>query len=1101
MVEISPGSTVNLTKQQAQSLYVSTSGHALATGLGPITIKWRRNSGNTGPQDSINITANVVKPTELRTIVLQGAATSWQAPDDLYAVTEMYAIGPGGNGGNGVVNTSSGGSGGSGEFRGTTDFSTIQAEQVYEIATPLGGSQSPALFKDSEGVIILQANAGTNASGVTAGVGGNGGVGDIAFAGTNGSNGSSNPNVGGSGSPGAPGNNGLGKAGGTKTTGRAGAGGGGANGGLSTVGNNGLGYNNSGAPGGNNRQGSGSGAGGTSSTAAGIGSDGGGSGGAGPYPSNNGKGADAGFDPLWQLEDSSWYGPGGGAGGGGASGSDAFAGNGGNGKFGSGGAGGANSTTKFGQGGTGGDSFIIIKYLTGPLAELGPSENLYPSLLWDSTLNSGWIAGTEPQTTSRGEDNSQAPQPMVTCNFVDWLTYNNDMLLAINAEAVGGINRVEVELAGNKKTLYFKTLETIIGRNGVPRKSWAYHVRLDHAKAMAFGYDRGMAKLRITAYANNPAFDPRTLPPYTLYPRANEWDVVKTVAIDSGYSHPDYGIADYSGPNGLRDAVANAANYNDRLKVVCIQNGTYNWAPSNVSIDNPNYWITVTAADDVNVVLGDGSRPGGVTVGGTEKSQLKVDMLHIMGENIEFSVSGMANDGGSAITQRSGTLGRYWFDGCWLGWEVPYAGAFSSGIGAAALVNGKQPSPTWLYAGVQGGAEVNTFFTEVRVRSSGAAASGIGKYRLAWYCDIPYCSGTAYENPASNSSTYYCTAKNVGGYLPGLRVDNDMFSIKYTGAGANPTLRVLTAVGGGATNGTADQFILTAGGVSDTYTVSAQGHNPATFVAWANALGKGWVLTNPTTPCLLSLAFASREVLNPAQPWGTGLTNNELPITSSNQLVTAKMDIHANCLVTTPGNYNQLIFGFHGEPVGAAPWSVGTGTRRDFFMVNSSFIDKGHLFVNPVTGLAMPISPQSGYVKSGSADHHTGIWNISMPNTSWFYGTGGGDDPPYVDYGYNNVHSVVAKNIGYLAKDNTKHSWTDIVMLVETQAYVNSVADDPSVSKGYGTGVTNVSSVTLEAGFVDPESNLTPKADSWVKLSNGSYAGRYDADGNEQAIG
>lgn len=1034
-------------------------------------------------------------------MVIQGGVTSWVAPSDLYKVIGMYAIAPGGKGGDGVINTSSGASGGSGEFRATSNTADIEAGETYVVQVPLGSSQLPAFFKNASGTTILQANAGTNAVGVTPGVGGTGGIGEIAFPGVNGSAGPTGSGLGGSGGPGAPGPSGTGKAGGTKTTGRAGAGGGGANGGLSTAGNSNLGGHNTGGVGGLNRVGSGSGVGGTSSILPGVGIDGAGSGGAGPHSASNGKGANGGFEPVWKRTlDNVWFGPGGGPGGGCASATDLFAGDGGNGKFGSGGAGGANSPTKRGLGGAGGDSFIVVNYVTGPMPTLGDDENLYPSILWDSTVNTGWLAGEEPQTTSRGEGASQAPQPMVTCNFVDWLTYTDDMVLAINAEAVGGINRVEVELAGNKKILYFKTLETIIGRNGVPRKSWAYHVRLDHAKAMAFGYARGMVRLRITAYANNPAFDPRTLPPYTLYPRANEWDVIKKVSITPGYTHPTLGVSDYSGANGLRDAVANAINYADRLKVICIESGTYNWAPSNVSIDNPNYWITVTAPSDRNVVLGDGSRPGGVTVTTPEKSQLKVDMLHIMGENIEFSVSGMANDGGSAITQRSGTLGRYWFDGCWLGWEIPYAGAFSSGIGAEALVNGLQPSPTWLYAGVAGGSVCNIFFTETRVRNSGAAASGFGKYRLAWYCDLPYCSGTGYENPAENSSTYYCTAKKIGGYLPGFRVDNDMFSIRYTGAGANPTLRVLTAVGGGATNGTADQFVLTAGGVSDTYSVTTQGHNPATFVAWANALGKGWVLTNPTTPCRLSLAFASREVLDPAQPWGTGLVNNELPITSVAQKVTAKMDIHANCAVTTPGPANVYFFGFHGEPTGAAPWSVGTGTRRDFFMVNSSFIDKGHLFVNPVTGLAMPISPQSGYVKSGSADHHTGIWYVSMPNTSWFYGTGGGGDPPYVDYGYNSVYSVVAKRIGYLAKDSSKHSWTDIIMHVETQTFVNSVVEDSFNSKGYGTGVTNESMVTMATGFENPEVNVIPLTDGWVKLPNGKYAGRFKPNGSEQAI-
>lgn len=60
VVAINPGQTANITKAQAQTLRFITDDEPLGTDKGHAVVTWRRNSGNSGVVDTLDIKGNVV---------------------------------------------------------------------------------------------------------------------------------------------------------------------------------------------------------------------------------------------------------------------------------------------------------------------------------------------------------------------------------------------------------------------------------------------------------------------------------------------------------------------------------------------------------------------------------------------------------------------------------------------------------------------------------------------------------------------------------------------------------------------------------------------------------------------------------------------------------------------------------------------------------------------------------------------------------------------------------------------------------------------------------------------------------------------------------
>lgn len=283
------------------------------------------------------------------------AATTWLVPTDWNpANNKIECIGAGGNGAAGIT-TRPGGGGGGGAYAIKSNLNLTPGKTV-SIQIAAGGSGTDTFLKDSVNATVVDAGAGSNASGVTAGAGGSELQGDSGNSGGNGGSGSSGTRRPGGGGGGAGGPTGSGWSGGAgaASTIQNGGGGGGSNGGSGSNGQAG----GSGGNGGNGTGGTGSGAAGTSVAAGVNGTAGtGAGGGAGQSASALPAGGNGSIDQCFDAT----HGAGGGGGGGG--GTTTAAGKGGDGgTYGGGGAGGGGLGATGGAAGAGGQGIIFITY-------------------------------------------------------------------------------------------------------------------------------------------------------------------------------------------------------------------------------------------------------------------------------------------------------------------------------------------------------------------------------------------------------------------------------------------------------------------------------------------------------------------------------------------------------------------------------------------------------------------------------------------------------------------------------------------------------------------------------------------------------------------
>jgi len=322
--------------------------------IGSDSFTYEISDGN-GGTDTATVNVTVVEPPQM---IFLTAGSTWSVPSDWNSSNNsIECIGPGGSGSAGVSNATGAGGGG-GEYRKIINVSLTPSSSV-DVQIGTGGSGSPVWLENNASSIILQCNAGGNASGTTAGAGGTGGTGSSAnYDGGSGGSGASGDWGAGGGGGGSAGPSGLGKSGGAGgSADDSGGGGGGSNGGSSTSGS----ASASGGAGGAGTGGSGGGAAGATNTSGSAGSNGGGGGGSGNSTSHGviaggAGGMDSAFDGS--------HGGGGGGGGGGKASAVFRAGNGGNGGGygGGGGGGGASLGGTDGTGGAGAPGIIVITY-------------------------------------------------------------------------------------------------------------------------------------------------------------------------------------------------------------------------------------------------------------------------------------------------------------------------------------------------------------------------------------------------------------------------------------------------------------------------------------------------------------------------------------------------------------------------------------------------------------------------------------------------------------------------------------------------------------------------------------------------------------------
>ncbi len=360
-------------------------------------------------------------------------------------------IGAGGNGAAGTTTTSGGGGGGGGYAKATNQSYTPGSTVSFTLGT--GGSGTTTWWSASG---TLNAAAGGNASGVTAGSGGVGGgsIATTSYTGGNGGSGSSTAYTAGAGGGGAAGPNGNGGLGGNSsgnTTNNGGSGGGGNGGNTTTGGYAGAAATSAtGGNGGNdfnNDSGSG-GAGGNAANGSAGTTGGGGGGGGGINAIGTAYSGGAGSTGTEWSSAGAGTGGGGGGGGsnartgggtrtGGAGGSAAT-------NTGAGGGGGGSAGGSGGAAGNGANGFIVVSYI--------PHVLDHYSISVPSSQNAGTCStGTNTVTAEDG-----ANQPVLTDTSTIDMTDSGDSV-TFYTDSSCSTPTTQYTLSSGVTNIYYKT--------------------------------------------------------------------------------------------------------------------------------------------------------------------------------------------------------------------------------------------------------------------------------------------------------------------------------------------------------------------------------------------------------------------------------------------------------------------------------------------------------------------------------------------------------------------------------------------------------------------------------------------------------------------
>lgn len=770
-----------------------------------------------------------------------------------------------------------------------------------------------------------------------------------------------------------------------------------------------------------------------------------------------------------------------------------------------------------------------------------PSK-LSPAVTYNGTPGSGWPGGVgEPVVTVRGAK----PQPTVTPLFEDWKTIAGNTILAWNG---GGLSfaKFVIDWEGGVAEVTQRTVQTLYDANGNAFTSYAYHSPpLDHASAMALGGAKGRTRLYITAVpADTANFEPRTIM-MTIYPRASLWDVTKTI-------HATPGMGDYTSPQAFYTAAR--ADLGNRWKGVITDSGKQ-WALGQVSTtNNTEYWTTLTTAPGVTATLGDGS---------VSQTLVRLDQLHFMGSGIKLDRGQLGYDGGGAcLIGRSGSLDRWWFDGC----EITCsdfnsvagnaAGFIGTGSGYQALCNGRQPG-AWLAASNVN--NPNYFFTEVYFHD--IPGDGIYAYRLARNVISDRVSGSTFQ--ASRGATWNCSTSHLGGVDPGLRAWNPAILIGYNYAA--PGASAWAGIAKTPTNGN-ESF---PGAISAPGSGYANGSYAKTNLTTLTGTGTGaradivvtGGMVSACVPDMFGSGYKAGDQLSATLPGGTGfvftvggnfslyegadkasaVVTNSILIQSTTTLKSVTDQLNAiggpwsgawtatNFMSATflavnngvnvpasnipleyvpPGGLQTMtIMDIHAS---ASGHTVG-GTNVTFWGFSANYNSAASFQAGGGTRRDFlvencswidngPSNSENGYWKNNT-DHHVVVRYCTFMNTGVVFGMPGlgGEAPYYTPTGYNLIDHVAFNVLGAYPSD-PKLVRSGLVSLTQTQTSVNSLGWTNSY--GYATGAPAVPIYTNSQVYVDPLTDLTPKQATPgfypLALPDGTIAGRKGLDGQDQ---
>jgi len=663
-----------------------------------------------------------------------------------------------------------------------------------------------------------------------------------------------------------------------------------------------------------------------------------------------------------------------------------------------------------------------------------PSTNLRPSSQWNGTAGSGYGGAFSPIPTPVTRTTAQ---PWLLPLFVPWMTVTGDVVVgfesgagAATGIANGGVAKVRIYLEGNYVDLTQETSYTFTDINGVSQTLPAgYFTTLDYASWIALS-SSGEALMYAVAYPVDTSMQVQTVGPFSFYARTTEFSVTKTV----GASGADF--------TTIKAALTYArTNPTQRVRVQLIDNASYKIDAQDSTFTGAKWWTVIEAAPGKTCYIGDGT---------LSTTQPGFDGLCFRGLGIKWDNAKLGYTL-SAYRFSNGTTNRLWLNGI----DGPYCGAADaghggSGSGAAALINGNQPSIFWI-TGNDATTAWNVYFTYLAAHD--LPGYGLSFYRARINCTTDNVSGSDCEN---GYLTYGGYSSRIGGYYSGLRTEQGAFDL------TGPVGSAYEKTGANGSTGAFNVYDVAAGSITHSFPISTGNETMASLISAINGWA-GWTATPTTTTNQLSAAYLSRADLVPSAA-----------IPKTNLVGTAHLtriaDIHADVDVhhTYLWQNGATRFFENRKSVGTAFISVnGDQPMRDWGYRNMSNSD-----ISNTVGEAT----QPGYW--GGARSHVVVQYGSNTNPSGWRFLSGSTSDVYCDV--DHCASPLTIAAGSLANQK-------ITSLAAPVLPTGSDSNSKVVSTNQG--------LLFTTPFSDPP-NFTPLAP--LTLPNATIAGRLTAAGRQQ---
>lgn len=267
-----------------------------------------------------------------------------------------------------------------------------------------------------------------------------------------------------------------------------------------------------------------------------------------------------------------------------------------------------------------------------------------PSSAWKGAAGSGFTDGL-PTDVAR-----VVAKPALRWMIADRQRFASDLAVGVDADANGGVDRVEFFVEGSTSTVSEWTRFADKDANGAPRTRGGYWITLSHAAFMRQAGAAGANAIQIyaRAWAKNPLFQPRTIGPLTLYPEATAHDFMGSIRLDgAGGAYPSLKAA----LSAARQASAKSP------KFTIEQTGFYEFEDGvGAHYTSGAGYCVITHAPGVVATIGRANFPG------ANSAAWDIDPRY---DGLEFRGSGIVIDHRNFVVLRfSGSGQNHWLNGC-----------------------------------------------------------------------------------------------------------------------------------------------------------------------------------------------------------------------------------------------------------------------------------------------------------------------------------------------------------------------------------------------------------------------------------------------------